>query len=129
MYFFGALALILLAAMAYVRFTPIAAHHATPRPPARGPGDYALDGGHYVVRALDCFDRDALNGAIAKTPRLTSLGDGVYLTRSRFWAFPDVTEIWEADGTLHIFSHLVYGRRDFGANRTRIEGWLSAAAS
>lgn len=75
--------------------------------------------------------------AIARvTPRTRILSGSVaegrvtYETRSGFWGFPDYTTV-EARGTdgaaqLAIHGRLRFGRSDFGVNRARVAGWLTA---
>lgn len=51
-----------------------------------------------------------------------------YVTRSRFWGFPDVTVIElerrDAGLMLSMTGRLVYGVEDMGVNEARIRGWL-----
>ena len=94
------------------------------RPEAKEPGDYPREGGFYAVRPAAEVDTAKLRAAIEATEK--TLGDGIYESRSPFWGFPDVTHVWEEGGNVHISSHLVVGRRDFGANRRRVEAWLAA---
>jgi len=124
-----------LAAMAYVRFTPVAETAAGPLPDTAQPGDYPSAGGFYAVRSLDELPEDVLvklDAVILQSPRVTRRsGDPdnlplVYETRSRLWAFPDINTIWVEDGKLHLYAHLVYGQSDLGANRARILGWLES---
>ena len=127
------LVLLVLAAMAYVRFTPGNAGSAVAPPNAAQPGDYPAEGGFYAVRALHDLPGDVLaqlEHRISAEPRVARLSGGpdnlamVYETRSRIWAFPDINTIWVKDGNLHLHAHLVYGRKDFGANQRRVLGWL-----
>ena len=127
------LAVLLLAAMAYVRFTPVSITAAGPTPTAAAPGDYPTTGGFLAVRAMDGLPSDALqrlDAIVMYGPRVVRRsGDAetlpmIYETRSRFWLFPDINTIWVHDGLLHVHAHLVYGRSDLGANQARILGWL-----
>lgn len=57
-----------------------------------------------------------------------------YVARSARLRFPDLVTVRFVSlapgrSTLAIYSRALYGRRDFGVNRTRIEGWLAAIAS
>ena len=122
-----------LGAMAYVRFTPVAADAGPARPTAEAPGDYGSQGGFYAVRAVTVDAEDVLTRLqtiIAETPRISlrtgSVADQsmIFETRSRVWGFPDMNHVWLEDGNLHIFAHLVYGRSDMAANRARVLGWL-----
>ena len=62
------------------------------------------------------------------TTRKAVDGPGVvFQTRTKWVGFPDITRVIHDGGTLLIQGHLVYGRRDFGINKARIQGWLNAA--
>ncbi|MEO0484525.1 MAG: DUF1499 domain-containing protein [Pseudomonadota bacterium] len=123
----GVLAALVLLAMAYVRFTPVGPTSGVGRPAPQPVGDYPSEGGFYAVRPGAQFDQGALEAAILAEPRVTDFGDGVYATRTAVWAFPDIVHVWQEGDTLHVSSHLVYGRRDFAMNRKRVESWLDAA--
>jgi len=122
---FGAAAFATLAAMAYVRFTPVDASAGVGRPDAQPVGDYPSEGGFYVVRPTSDIKVSDLEAVITASPRTKKLATGVFETRSAVWAFPDITHFWEEDGRVHLSSHLVYGRSDLGMNKKRIEGWLA----
>lgn len=58
-------------------------------------------------------------------------GQAEFVARSRIFRFPDrvTVAVFPAAGaaersTLAIWSRAVYGRRDFGVNRARVERWL-----
>ncbi|MEM6897242.1 MAG: DUF1499 domain-containing protein [Pseudomonadota bacterium] len=123
------LLVLVLVAMAYVRFTPVDATSGVGRPDTRSVGDYLSEGGFYAVREASSVDRAALEAAILDTPRARQLADGVYVTRTAVWAFPDIIHVWEEDGALHVTSHLVYGRSDFAMNQERVLAWLAAAST
>ena len=127
------LVVLVLATMAYVRFTPVAITDAGPTPTASAPGDYPAAGGFLAVRTMDGLPPDALqrlDTIVMEGPRVVRRsGDAqnlpmIYETRSRLWGFPDINTIWVHDGLLHVHAHLVYGRSDLGANQARILGWL-----
>lgn len=72
-------------------------------------------------------------------PRVTLRGqrqDGLafeLVQRSALLRFPDIVTVEvipvdEQRSTLAIFSRSVYGRRDFGVNRQRVEDWLARLA-
>lgn len=53
--------------------------------------------------------------------------------RSALFRFPDIVTVQvvpvdEARATLAIYSRSVYGRRDFGVNRRRVDDWLTRLA-
>lgn len=49
-----------------------------------------------------------------------------YVTRSRFFGFPDYTTIEIVDGKLRAYARLRFGKSDMGVNRQRLEGLLAA---
>lgn len=78
-----------------------------------------------------------LRERITKTPRTTRLagsledeGFATFVTRSKLWGFPDVTNIKlvaDGEGTrIHVAARLVYGKLDMGVNEARVRDWLSA---
>ncbi|MEM8592267.1 MAG: DUF1499 domain-containing protein [Pseudomonadota bacterium] len=119
------LILLLAAVMAYVRFTPVTAESGPGRPNLEAVGDHAMRGGHYAVRSSDEVPLDKLIAVIEATPRTIKLGDGIYVTRSLIWGFPDITHVWSENENTHVSSHLVYGSSDLGVNRKRMEKWLA----
>ncbi len=57
-----------------------------------------------------------------------------YVARTPRIRWPDIVSVQflerpEGRSSLAIYSRAVYGYRDFGANRTRIDGWLSQLAA
>lgn len=70
--------------------------------------------------------------ATARTRLLAgSLEDGfaTFVTRSKLWGFPDVTNIKlvEQGGAteIHMAARLIYGEAGFGVNEARVRDWLS----
>jgi len=72
----------------------------------------------------------------AAQPRVTPLARDVnrdqldYVQRSARFRFPDIVTVRfiavsPTRSTLAVYSRAVYGRRDFGVNRARIERWLA----
>ena len=54
-----------------------------------------------------------------------------YVQRSARFRFPDVitvrfVSVSSSQSTLAVYSRAIYGRSDFGVNRTRIEDWLES---
>ena len=138
-----ALALLLAAAVAYVRFAPldVAGLHVDPetaeRPRPRGQFLVRV-GGDLEPRVFEgptnALTRQ-LQRVIAATPRTELLagdlatGHASYVTRSGLWGFPDVASIKVVDigdGTSSalILSRQVYGIEDLGVNKARVLGWL-----
>ncbi|RLJ41563.1 uncharacterized protein DUF1499 [Litoreibacter meonggei] len=143
---YAALALILLviSAAAVVRLRPITpeAWHVDPEAVAsKGEaGHFAVtkDGDiePYVVQGTMSQIADALQARIEATPGTTLLagdlkeGFATYITRSKLWGFPDVTNIkLEPMGdqtVVHMAARLVYGKADLGVNEARVRHWLGA---
>lgn len=129
------LLLIAVSAPIYIRFAPLKpeAYHAATS--AKATGDWPMAGGFEAVRAGATATTLAdLNALILSSPRTRVLAGALdeghvsYVTRSRLWGFPDITNVWLQGDRLHIRGHLVYGRSDLGVNRARIEGWLADLA-
>lgn len=65
------------------------------------------------------------------TPRTTVLAGSVsegmitYVTRTKWIGFPDYTTAQQDGDTLRIHGRLRFGRKDFGVNRARVDGWLT----
>ncbi|WP_120501613.1 DUF1499 domain-containing protein [Roseovarius sp. EL26] len=47
-----------------------------------------------------------------------------YISRSKFWGFPDYTTVRLQGGRLELYGRLRFGRSDFGVNASRIDHWL-----
>lgn len=122
---------VLAACAAYVRLAPSDPErwHVLPQP--KPAGDYPGEGRFMAVRdavPADTLARlDAIAMATPRTARLAgSVGEGrvTYVTRSRFWGFPDYTSFSLEGGTLRIFARLRFGQGDHGVNEARVRGWL-----
>ncbi len=94
------------------------------------PGKHVLDGGVKYVLPLGDLPPNAmaqLSQIIKRTPRTVphdALKGQAFVTRSKLFGFPDITWMWEQDGHLHLFAHLVIGKSDLGVNAARVDGWL-----
>ncbi len=80
----------------------------------------------YYLRSSDVSFAQ-LKDRIFATPRVQILKDDdhiVALYRSWLWGFPDVIELWEGDGAVHISGHSIIGSWDWGSNKKRIQSWL-----
>ena len=82
---------------------------------------------------------EAVRGMALAQPRTVlraQSGDGLsmeFVQRSALFRFPDIVNVQvvpvdDARATLAIFSRSVYGRRDFGVNRKRVDDWLARLA-
>ena len=71
---------------------------------------------------------DAYARATTRTSVLAgSVGEGMvtYITRTKVFGFPDYTTAQQDGDTLRIYARLRFGRRDFGVNKSRVDGWLA----
>ena len=69
---------------------------------------------------------DAIVRGTARTRVLAgSVEEGMvtYVMRTRMLGFPDYTTAQQEGGVLRIYARSRFGRKDFGVNRKRIEGW------
>ena len=74
----------------------------------------------------DEFYEEITKVALA-TPRTLLLSNDPlqFVTRSKFFGFPDITAIKIQDENLIIFATSVFGRLDFGVNRARALKWVN----
>ena len=128
------LAVLIAAAFAYVRLAPLPGDRIGRAGETREVGTYPTEGGFTAV--VEVAEGAAALAALRKvaldTPRTEALSEAdaavqSFVTRSRIWGFPDITNAWIAEGRLHVSAHLVYGRKDFDVNRSRVEAWLERA--
>lgn len=127
------LGLFLVGANAYVRLAPLDVATLHHQPPAKPIGDHLAKGGFHAVRGgADSETLIRLNEIILATPRTRILGGALdaghisYVSRSKLWGFPDITNVWLDGDRLHMRGQLVFGRSDLGVNAARIKGWLDA---
>jgi hypothetical protein len=65
------------------------------------------------------------------TPRTIRLTGGVeegritWVTRSKYWGFPDYTTAQVKDDGIYLFARLRFGKSDLGVNAARLRDWLS----
>ncbi|WP_417808064.1 DUF1499 domain-containing protein [Thioclava sp.] len=120
---------------AYVRLASIDPARYAVGGLAKPPGDYPETGSFQAARtpsdpvaAMSALDR--IIRASARTRQVAGsleAGHASYVTRSAFWGFPDVTNVWISGDTVQIRGHLVFGSFDLGVNAKRIKGWLDEA--
>lgn len=126
--------LLIVALMAYIRLTPLPAARFHKRGPDKTVGEQVVPIGFEVVLPLTddpqaqlaALDRIILNSP--RTRRLAgSLADGhlSYVSRTAFWGFPDITNVWIGANGVHIRGRQRFGGKDFGVNATRIRGWVA----
>ena len=134
LYFFVILGILVVAAIVYVRVTSLNAGQLRAYA-GKGPdtlGDHVTPGGIKAVRAaVTDAQFDALLAAVAASDRTLAVESDahaqVFVTRSKLWGLPDVATIWRDGETLHVHSHLVYGKADLGVNAARVRRWLASA--
>ena len=131
-----ALALLVAGGAGYVRFAPSdpTRWHVAPAG-AEGPRGEVLTvkgGATLLLTSADpAMELAALNAIALSTPRTTRLagsaaeGRITWITRSRFWGFPDyITAQITPDG-LVIWSRQRFGSNDWGINAARLRDWLA----
>ncbi|MEM9438146.1 MAG: hypothetical protein AAGA15_14000, partial [Pseudomonadota bacterium] len=80
--------------MAFFRFFPVTAESGPGQPASEAVGDYPKTGGFYAVRPSSEVGLNELKSVILASPRTRELAEGVYVSRSFFWGFPDITHVW-----------------------------------
>lgn len=134
MKFLSTLALLLLSGLfCYIRLAPSdpARWHTDPATGQSGPGSHALRQSYALPPAELLARLDAVALATPRTTRLAGSpesGRMTWITRSRFWGFPDYTTAAAtpngAGGSdLALFARLRFGRSDFGVNAARLALW------
>ena len=123
------------AVIVWARTLDVPAHryHRTGGPDT--PGDHRAGNGFTAVRAVaePAEALRALSEVAETAARTTRLAGSVagghvsYVTRSRIFGFPDVTNIWISDGRVHVRGKAVVGKGDMGVNRARVRRWLGRA--
>lgn len=136
----AALVLLVAGGAAYVRLAPDdpARWHVAPRLAAPETGGapgvvQGVPGGAAVqIAAADpaaALSRlDAIATASPRTRRLAgSVAEGriTWVSRSRFWGFPDYTTAEVIPGGLVLYARQRYGSDDWGVNAARLRGWLA----
>lgn len=114
----------------YIRLAPSdpVRWHVTPL----GDASRDLKGGVLRVVATGPDGLARLDAVIRAAPRTMVLAGSVdqgmvtYITRSKVIGFPDYTTVQQDGDTLRIFGRSRFGRKDFGVNRARVDGWLAA---
>ncbi|QFT33988.1 hypothetical protein FIV00_26060 [Labrenzia sp. THAF82] len=117
----------------FIRLRPVTVADVPALPGAEPPGDYELAGGYYAVRPVEAVDVRTLLHRISVTERTQRLSEtqeklpAVFVHRTEFFGFPDLTQVWAENGNLYVYGHLVYGYSDLDSNRERIQLWLSSS--
>ncbi len=125
----AAIVLVFVAAQAWVRLAPSDPARWHVDPEVTHDADLRNGVRRIVPAGDDTLAR--LDGIVMDTPRTTRLAGSVasgritYVTRSRFWGFPDYTTVARDGDRLEIFARARFGRSDMGVNRARVERWLA----
>ncbi len=114
---------------AYIRLAPSdpADWHIAPQ----AESNQDLQGG--VLRVVETGPEGLarLDAVARNAPRTSvlagSVGEGriTYITRTKIIGFPDYTTVQQDGDVLRIHGRLRFGRKDFGVNKARVDGWLS----
>ncbi|WP_171124705.1 MULTISPECIES: DUF1499 domain-containing protein [unclassified Ruegeria] len=115
---------------AYIRLAPSdpTRWHVVPT----GQADRDMQGGVFRVLETGPDGLARLDAIARNTSRTTVLAGSVdegmvtYVTRTKVIGFPDYTTAQQDGDTLRIHARLRFGRSDFGVNRNRVDGWLTA---
>ncbi len=119
----------------YVRFAPNDPMRWHKLEQATAPGDRTDQGGFVAVRRITAPAAEVLAAVqqVAETTERTTLSAGsvdegmlTFVTRSRFWGFPDHTTVAVQGDLLVIHGRLRFGQSDLGVNKARVERWLAA---
>lgn len=133
----GLVCVLILAAQGYVRLAPMRAKdwHVDPFT-AEAPKDIGVLERFASQMSLE-DTIDALHSIAQNTPRTTVLAgtpqDGrvSYVTRSRFWGFPDTTTIGVRDAAgeteVAILARARFGTNDYDVNAQRVAAWRAVA--
>ncbi len=114
---------------AYIRLAPSdpADWHVAPQAET----NQDLQGG--VLRVVETGPEGLarLNAIASNALRTTVLAGSVdegritYITRTKIIGFPDYTTVQQDGNVLRIHGRLRFGRKDFGVNKARVDGWLA----
>lgn len=114
---------------AYIRFAPSNADDWHVAVDAAESKD--LEGGAIRVVETGADGLARLHAIAVATPRTVVLagspqeGRVTYVTRTKVIGFPDYTTVQQDGETLKIFARLRFGKKDFGVNKARVDGWLT----
>jgi uncharacterized protein (DUF1499 family) len=116
--------------LGYVRLAPsqIARWHQ----PIDAAQDKDLPSGAVRVVTTGSGAFDVLETTLKEMERTTLLGGSskdahvTYVTRSKWFGFPDYTTLEQSGDTVKMFGRLRFGRKDFGVNAARLQKLVSA---
>lgn len=114
---------------AYIRLAPSdpadwhIAPHAETNQDLQGGVLRVVETGPEGLARLDAIARNAprtivLAGSVSE-------GRITYITRTKIIGFPDYTTVQQDGDVLRIHGRLRFGRKDFGVNKARVDGWLA----
>ena len=92
--------------------------------------DTDLTGGFVALREIAGSEADfiaRITDIALATPRTVQISEAplTFVTRSRWFGFPDITQVIVDDGRVTIHAHLVFGKSDLGVNKRRVLDWLN----
>lgn len=132
-YVLSTLVAFVLAFAVFIRFNPVdtGAYHRTVTfsGTVQSPNSYGVQS---PAGADPAAAFQALALIITASPRTQPLagdpaqGHVSFVTRSRLWGFPDVTNMWLDGDQLFAHGQAVFGQSDLGVNRARLTGWMQA---
>ncbi len=130
---FWFIVLVIVAGLAWIRLAPSDPAVWNVDPMVTSDQDLAHGVRRRIPGDTETFER--LHGIILETPRTEVLAGGpsepraTYITRSKWFGFPDYTTVQQGEGSLEIYARQRFGQSDMGVNRKRVEGWLSRLES
>ncbi|WP_299281998.1 DUF1499 domain-containing protein [uncultured Tateyamaria sp.] len=130
LYIVVSLIVLVLIAVPYIRFAP--ADEARWHVQIEADQDRDLTGGAIRVVEAPAAALAEVDRAARALPRTQVFAGSVaenhitYVTRSKFFGFPDYTTVQHVDGRLKMFGRLRFGRSDLGVNGKRLERLLGA---
>ncbi|SFE14099.1 DUF1499 domain-containing protein [Roseivivax sediminis] len=126
---FWLILLVVIGGLAWIRLAPSDPEVWHVDPQVTADQDMATGVRRRIPAGEDTLER--LNAIILATPRTELLAGSVeeghltYVTRSKWFGFPDYTTIARKDDVIELWARLRFGQSDMDVNRERVEGWLS----
>jgi uncharacterized protein (DUF1499 family) len=130
MKFLAALFVLSVALIVYVRLSPNSAEKWHVAPEVDRDKSYSNGVLRRVENAPDGLGK--LHEVIGKDASTQVLAGDVasgmvtYLSRTKLMGYPDFTTIKQDGDTLLIHGRSRFGKRDFGVNAKRVDGWIAA---
>ncbi|MHA6346686.1 DUF1499 domain-containing protein [Roseivivax sp. CAU 1761] len=128
-YLFWLIILAVVFGLAFIRFAPSNPERWHVDPQVTADQDLASGVRRRIAGGEDRMA--ALERIILSTPRTERLagsveeGRATYVSRSKWFGFPDYTTVQRGDDGIEIWGRQRFGQADAGVNRRRVEGWLT----